>query len=60
MSKPCIVITERADLDLDEIGDHIAEQSGEARAETLLRKIDEKSANKLQCPYLVSTVMTCE
>jgi len=39
---PRIIITERADFDLDDIGDYIAEQSGDERAEAVLLTIDEK------------------
>ncbi len=45
MSKqPRVVITERAEADLDEIGDYIAAEADEDRAEAVLRKIAEKNS----------------
>jgi plasmid stabilization system protein ParE len=41
-NSPRIIISERAEADLDEIGDYIAAQSGEERAEAVLRTIAKK------------------
>jgi toxin ParE1/3/4 len=43
MSKsPRIIISERAEADLDDIGDYIAAQAGEERAEAVLRTFARK------------------
>ena len=40
--KSRVIISERAEADLDEIGDYIAAEADEDRAEAVLRKIAEK------------------
>jgi toxin ParE1/3/4 len=47
-----IVITERAELDLDEIGDYIAQQADEERAEAVLRTIAQKIQLHANTPFL--------
>ncbi len=49
--KPRIAITERAASDLDDIGDYIAEQAGEERAEAVIRTIDRKIQLHATMPF---------